>query len=173
MRFQLLRLLLKLRVRLLQFDLLLFEPRLRLLQGPTLFLEFFVRDPQFLALHLQLFRLSLGFLQKVLQLTSIVRRTNGGGDRAGCLFKEREDAFIHRPQEAELDHSVHVVVDRRRGKNQVPRLIPAKRRAELQIVFRHVVDDDGFALDRHLSEQTFTGPDQIRKLCIGGDAVGR
>ena len=81
--FQLLRLLLELRVRLLQFDLLLLKPGLRLFERPTLFFQFLIGDAQFFALRLQLLGLALRFLKQVLELIPILGRPDRKADGSG------------------------------------------------------------------------------------------
>ena len=88
LRFQLLGLLLQLRIGLFQLDLLLLEPRLGFLERPALFLQLLVRDAQLLALNLQLLGLALGFLKQILKLAAIVCRAHGDRDRRRRLLQQ-------------------------------------------------------------------------------------
>ena len=87
-----LRLLLQLRVGLLELGLLVLEPRLRLLQHVRLLLELLVADAQLLLLRLQLLGLALRFFQQLLEPRPVLRRADGDAERFGDAREQLRSA---------------------------------------------------------------------------------
>ena len=139
---ELLRLLLELRIGLLEFGLLKFEARSRLLQRSTLLFELLVRYPELFSLRLKLFGLTLRFFKKVLKLRTIVGGTNGNANSLRHLFEKGERVFIEGVDESELQHGVRRPVYDCRGDNQVPRLAFPERRTDGEIALRDVADEN-------------------------------
>src|SRR5690606_21146399 len=120
---EVLRLLLELRVGLLELALLRFQLRLRLLEHPALFLELLVRDAQLLLLHLQLLALALCLLEQLDELPAVLRTAQRDADRLGDLVEHGEDArSVERGVErAELDDAADAAVGKDRSGDQAGR----------------------------------------------------
>ena len=124
-----LRLLLELRVGLLEFRLLRLQLRLRLPQRPALLLELLVADAQFLLLRLQLFGLPLRLLQQLLEPLPILR----GAHRHARSIRIRASSSsrlrrIDGAEESEFDHGMDDAVDAGRRDEQLAAACPARRR---------------------------------------------
>ena len=118
LRLEQLRLLLELRVDLLQLGLLALEARLRLLQRAALLLELLVADAQLFLLRLQLLGLALRLLEQLLEARAVLRRADGDAERLGdARPAARAPSRSDPPEEAELDHRLHDAVDDR-GRDQ-------------------------------------------------------
>jgi len=144
-----LRLLLELRVDLLELGLLVLELRLRRLQRAALLLELLVRDAQLFALRLELFRLALGLLEQLLELLAIggvaqrerdlvaeldlhATRPRFGADRAIVARRQHRDQAEHREQQRDAaEHDV-----RRARHRRFP--LGGARREQLALVLEHL-----------------------------------
>ena len=132
-----LRLLLELRVGLLELGLLVLQALLRLLERAALLLELLVADAELLLLRLELLGLPLRLLEQVLEVlrySPIAARRRWAPRRGGGAPALRLD----RPEEAELDDRVRHAVGARVGEEQVPRLRLAEARRHREVVVGHV-----------------------------------
>ena len=86
-----LRLLLELRVDLLELGLLRLQPRLRFLERAALLLELLVVDAQLLLLRLQLFGLPLRLLEQFFEPRAVLRRAHRDAQRLGDAGEQLAD----------------------------------------------------------------------------------
>src|SRR5215510_4515963 len=160
------------RVRLFQFGLLKLQVGLRFLQGAALLFQLHVGRAQLLALRLKLLRLTLRFFEQFLQAEAVLRRSHRHPDglrnafeqfcvRGACLLDESQ--FQNR-----VDGAIHL--HRRDQKMPWPAL--SQTRTEIQITFRHVMNEESASILDSLSEKPVSRPEEFRRPGVGRRRIG-
>ncbi len=172
LRLQQLRLLLQLRVGLLELHLLGLQARLRLLQCAGLHFQLLVADPQLFLLGLQFLGLTLRFGQQLLETGTILRGADRDTERFRDALQQLQVGRLYGTQKAHLHHALDGSVDRRRGNEQFADPCAAQARGDREVAIRYVLDMQQAVFPSRLSQQSFSGDDRVAHLfwrdCVAG-----
>ncbi|MDF2698109.1 MAG: hypothetical protein K0S65_6492, partial [Labilithrix sp.] len=165
------RLLFELLVDLLQLFLLLAQHFLGCAERVGLLLELLVGAFQLVLLLLQLARLLLELVRQRLRLLEELLRPRARTDHVehdadglGELLQEDAVDRAERLEARELDDGTHLVLEENRDDDDVERRRLAEPRADLDVVARHLREQDALLLERRLSDEALAQTEAIRDV---------
>ena len=147
------RLLLQLLVRGLELVLLLAQELFRLAQRRGLLLQALVGLLELLLLALQLAGEELGLLEQPFGAHVRRDRVEHDADRLGELVEEGLVGLREAAERGELDHRLDLLLEQHRQDDDVERRRLAERRADADVVARHMGQEDALLLERALGRR--------------------
>ncbi len=170
---QLFLLLLQLLIGLLQLFLLLPKPFLGCLERSGLLLQPRVGLGQLMLARRELVGERLRLLQQLLRPHRGGNRVEHDADALGELVQKRQLDLRETIERGELDDRFDVTLEQHRQHDDVERSGFAEARGNLNVVARHVHEDDRLALERALSDEPFPGLEMVREVLAFGVRVAR
>src|SRR5262245_53107627 len=160
------------RVRLFQFVLLKLKARLRFLQGAALFFQLHVGRAQLLALRLKLFRLTLRFFEQFLQAEAVLRRSHRHPDGLRNSFEQFRVRGACLLDESQFQNSVDGAIRLHRRDQKMPWPALSQTRTEIQITFRHVMNEKSASIFDSLSKKPVSRLEKFWRPGVGRRRIG-
>src|SRR5262245_38676105 len=160
------------RVRLFQFVLLELQARLRFLQGAALLFQLHVGRAQLLALRLKLLRLTLRFFEQFLQAEAVLRRSHRHPDGLRNAFEQFRVRGACLLDESQFQNRVDGAIHLHRRDQKMPWPALSQTRTEIQITFRHVMNEESASILDSLSKKPVSRPEAVRRPSARGLGIG-
>src|SRR5499426_1848769 len=160
------------RVRLFQFVLLMLQARLRFLQGAASLFQLHVGRAQLLALRLKLLRLTLRFFEQFLQAEAVLRRPHRHPDGLRNAFEQFRMRGACLIDESQFQNRVDGAIRLHRRDQKMPWPALSQTRTEIQITFRHVMNEESASILDSLSKKPVSRPEEFRRPSAGRRRIG-
>src|SRR5215475_723250 len=160
------------RVRLFKLVLLKLQAHLRFLQGVALLFQLHVGRAQLLALRLKLLRLTLRFFEQFLQAGAILRRSHRHPDGLRNAFEQFRVRGARLRDKSQFQNRVDGAIRLHRRNQKMPWSALSQTRTEIQITFRHVINEESASILDSLSKKTVSRPEEFRRPGVGRRRIG-
>src|SRR4030095_7146931 len=160
------------RVRLFQFVLLKLQARLRFLEGAALLFQPRVGRAQLFALRLKLLRLTLRFFEQFLQAEAVLRRTHRHPDGLRNAFEQFGVRGACLLGTSEFQYRVDGAIRHHRRNQEMPWPALSQTRTEIQITFRHVMNEESASILDSLSKKSVSRPEEFWRPGAGRRRIG-